>query len=59
MTRKSIVLAIGLASVAWAWADSASSVTTTERIGLAYNQLGVNVTVANPSGVTAVAGGCD
>ena len=54
MMRKTMVMALFLSSVLLARADVASAVETAKRIGLAYNQLGVVVTVANPTDVTAV-----
>ena len=52
--EKTIATMMVLACVISVRADITAAVTTTERIGLAYNQLSVSVTVSNPSGVAAV-----
>lgn len=48
MMRMTMVMALGFACAVSAWADDAPEVATAERIGLAYNQLGIGVTLKTP-----------
>ena len=45
--RMTMVMALGFACAVSAWADDAPEVATAERIGLAYNQLGIGVRVVD------------